>query len=101
MKFEDFWKRIQKDTGKLTLYTRARKQEFTVSYDAHYDDVVVTPESTKMPRHIFRKDFERVWEKFKDIEGDAYRPGYYQRDTHNASYILTIMEHFLKGERIG
>lgn len=97
MKFEDFWKKIQKEDGKLKLKTRARGQDFTVSYDSHYDEVVVVPESTKMPRHIVRKDFEKVWSKFKEIEGDPYRPGYYQRDTHNASYILAIMEHFLKG----
>ena len=100
MKLDQFWSKLEKLSRPITLKTRARKQEFELLYDSRYGDVVVTPFATKMPRHILRQDFERVWNKFKQIDGDSFRPGYYQRDTLNASYILVMMEHFLAGEKV-
>jgi len=100
MQLEQLWSKLARLSKPLTLKTRARGQEFEISYDSHYNDIVVTPFTTKMPRHILHYDFEKVWKKFKQIDGDPFRPGYYQRDTHNASYILAIIEHFLKGEKV-
>jgi len=97
MKMEQFWSKIQKQKGSLHLETAARKQKFTVSYDQKYDEFVVVPDSTEIPRHIPRKDFEKVWEVAKKIKGDPFRPAFYQRVTHSASYILVIMEHILRG----
>jgi len=69
---------------------------FEVAYDSSYDELVVIPSSTKMPRHITKKDFRKVWEKFVKVEGDPYRPGYYQRETRNASYILALVKDILE-----
>ena len=100
MKFDSFWDRINKHNDGFRLETKSRHQEFIFSYDSKYDEVIVIPESTSIPRHITQRDFENVWKKFKEIPGDAYRPAFYQRVTLNASYILAIMEHFLKGAKV-
>lgn len=94
MKFDEFWKRIQKETEGLKLHTLARKREFTVSYDAHNDEAVVVPVSTNTPRRVPRREFARLWYKLEQVEGEPYRAKYYQRDSHNASYILALIEYF-------
>ena len=97
MKMEHFWEKVQRQRVDLHLETAARRQKFTVSYDPKFDEIVVVPESTEIPRHIPKKDFGKVWEHSKKVSGDLFRPAFYQRVTHNASYILVIMDHFLKG----
>ena len=100
MNFEQFWSKLSKEKKDIRLETSARKQGFTFSFDDKFNEVVVVPESTNIPRHILRNDFHNVWNKFKEINGDPYRPAFYQRVTHNASYILTIMNHLLKGDKV-
>jgi len=72
------------------------QHEFEVAYDSSYDELLVIPSSTKMPRHITKTDFRKVWEKFVKVEGNPYRPGHYQRETRNASYILALVKDILE-----
>lgn len=99
--FETLWARIRdrysNETGLETISTR---REFKAMYDSSYDVVVVTPLSTKMPRHITKRDFRNLWEKLAKIERNPYRPGYYQRETRNASYILALIKNVLEEENI-
>jgi hypothetical protein len=90
---EDVWVHIQGHFSKETcLKTISTRQEFKVVYDGTYDEIVVTPQSSKMPRHITKSDFRKVWEKFVIITDQPYRPAHYQRETRNASYILALIK---------
>ena len=97
--FETLWARIRdRYSNEIGLETISTGCEFKAMYDSSYDVVVVTPLSTKMPRHITKRDFRNIWKKLVKIEGDPYRPGYYQRETRNASYILALIKDILEEE---
>ncbi len=100
MKFDNFWNKIQKQRNDVRLETISRKQGFILSYDQKFDEAIIVPDSTQIPRHIPRKDFEKVWLQFKEIKGDAFRPAFYQRTSLNASYILPIMKKHLGGSNV-
>jgi len=92
LNFDAFWARIRElFVEGVEVETLSMKQVFRAVYDPRYDEVVAIPASTKVPRHISRSDFLRVWEKFQKVDGDPYRPGHYQHETRNASYILALM----------
>lgn len=100
MNFADLWGRIQKLlASEVETETVSRGKRFKAAYDSEYDEIIVTPLSTKVPRHISARDFRVVWEKSRRIEGDPYRPAYYQRESRNASYILTLIKTVLGEER--
>jgi len=90
------WSQIRdRYSSEVELKTISTRREFKVVYDGSHDEVIVMPLSTKMPRYITRRDFQRVWEKFAKVEMDPYRPGHYQRETQNASYILALIKDVL------
>ncbi len=90
---EDVWTQLQGHFSKETrLKTISGQREFKAVYDRAYDEIVVTPDSTMMPRHITKIDFRKVWAKFVTIKEKPYRPGYYQRETRNASYIIALIK---------
>jgi len=98
--FEALWSQTRdRYSNEVELKTISTQREFKVIYDGSYDEVVVTPLLTKMPRHITKTDFRRVWEKFVKVEVNPYRPGHYQRETRNASYILALIKDILE-ERV-
>jgi len=101
MDFETLWSHIrERYSNETSLKTTSTEREFNAVYDGSYDLVLVTPLSTKMPRHITRRDFQNLWDKFMKIEGDPYRTAYYQRDTRNASYILAMIKDVLEQENV-
>ena len=101
MDFETLWSHLQERySNEVSLKTTSAGREFNAVYDRSYDLVAVMPLSTKMPRHITRRDFQNLWDKFMKIEGDPYRTAYYQRDTRNASYILAMIKDVLEQEKV-
>lgn len=97
--FESVWTQVRnRYSSEVELTTISTHREFKAVYDSSYDEIIVMPLSTKMPRHITKKDFQRVWEKFVKVEVNPYRPGHYQRETQNASYTLALIREILEGE---
>jgi len=84
-------------SSEAELTTISTHREFKAVYDGLYDEIIATPLSTKMPRHITKNDFRKVWEKFVKVETNPYRPGHYQRETQNASYTLALIKEILEG----
>jgi len=98
MDFESVWVQVRNRYSSETMLTTiSTRREFKAVYDGSYDEIIVMPLSTKMPRHITKKDFQRVWEKFVKVEVNPYRPGHYQRETQNASYTLALIREILEG----
>jgi len=90
---ENIWSHLQGHFSKETsLKTISTQREFNVVYDRAYDAIKVIPASRKMPRYITKSDFRKVWEKFEVIKEKPYRPGLYQRETRNATYILALIK---------
>jgi hypothetical protein len=90
---KDIWTKLQGHFSKETrLKTISGKQEFKAVYDGSYDAILVTPDSTGMPRHITKTDFRKVWVKFVTIKENPYRPGHYSQETRNASYITALIK---------
>ena len=97
MDFESVWKQVRnRYSSEVELTTISTHREFKALYDSSYDEIIVMPLSTKMPRHITKKDFRKVWEKFVKVEVNPYRPGHYQRETQNASYTLALIKEILE-----
>lgn len=100
MKFDDFWQSVIKKLAvPTTLATLDQSKPFRCRYYA--DDIIVTPESTERERPIDKTQFQKVWKRAcRLVAQDQFKPGTYQDLTVNASYIVTVMNHMLKQEKI-
>jgi len=97
MDFEVFWKLIQKGT-ETELVTLSQRKPFLFRFDNSSNSVEIIPNS-KSPRVSQKIKFKNVWDVAKKST-DPFFVTQYAKITFNSSYIVAIMKHFLKDEKI-
>jgi len=100
MKYDDFREELKSFlVTKQTIQTSKQGKEFDAVYSV--PEVIITPFSSGKERPININDFWKIWKLARDLpKHEQLRPGNYQTDTVNASYILTLIDLILKGQEI-
>jgi len=95
LKFDEFWqKRRDLLRAKNNFATFTRGDEFEAKNTV--DGIVVIPTSTGKKRPVRMEEFHKIWDLCKDSPIEIrFKPGEYQFNTRNASYILTIMKEII------
>jgi hypothetical protein len=92
LKFIEFW-------GKLENLLRTKSDFVTLEQHKPFEAklaieaVAVTSDTIKDKRIIKKEEFHKIWFLSKDLsESEAMKPGSYQKNTLNASYIVTLID---------
>ena len=76
-----------------------QRKAFTARYLGVY--VETTSPTITVPRKISQKEFLQVWESAKNYnKGEQFITKTYLDITQNASYIIALMNNYLKGDSI-
>lgn len=97
MNFEIFWKLIQ-NSNETELVPLSQKKPFSFKFDTSHNAVEIIP-NTKYPRSTQKITFQLIWDMGKKST-TPFMPGQYAKITYNSSYLVAIMKHFLKNEKI-
>ncbi|HDY74534.1 MAG TPA: hypothetical protein ENH51_05435 [Euryarchaeota archaeon] len=95
MEFDEFWENTKKLLARDIELETISRTKFKAGFDSTGGVIVVTPNSTNLPRDVSKGDFKKVYQKMRELKrkyGDIYRPALYQRITRNSSYILPIIK---------
>lgn len=100
MKFEEYWSLMKSDLiSEKQLHTMKQRKAFIARYWGGY--VETTSPTITAPRKILQKEFLQVWESAKNYnKGEQLVTKNYLDITQNASYILALMNYYLKGDSI-
>jgi len=100
MRFDGFWeKRKELLRAKNNFVTLDRGKEFEARNTV--DGIVVIPESSGKKRPVKEEEFRKIWKLCKDSPKEIrFKPGEYQLNTLNASYIITLMIEVLRNEEM-
>lgn len=97
MNFETFWNIIKNNNG-IELLTLSQKKPFLFKFDNSNDSIQIIPNS-KDPRSTNRIKFQEIWNIAKKST-TPFIPSQYAQITFNSSYLVAIMKHILKNEKI-
>ena len=92
MKYLEFWENLENLLKvKSNFITINQKKPFEAKITL--DGVAVTSDTIKNKREIKKEEFKKIWIlSLKLSDSEALKPGSYQKDTLNASYIVTLMD---------
>ncbi len=96
MKFNDFWNQLSKllqERHDFETIDQNKKFEARNSIQS----IVVTPVSSGQKRVVKHDEFLTVWRLARKLPKDQFlKPSNYTNDTHNSSYIVTLMNVILE-----
>lgn len=100
MKFEEYWSLMKGDLiSEKQFHTMKQRKAFAATYLGGY--VEITSPTITDTRKISQKQFLQVWESAKNYnKGEQLVTKNYKDITQNASYILALMNNYLKGDMI-
>jgi len=96
--FTKLWHKIKNDLKKhpKIFKTLVREAQFTARYDTATGNIIVTPQSTGIPRRISKSEFYRVWNLHQQTKDNHYKVSKYSKESYNATYILTLIQYYSK-----
>lgn len=100
MKFDEFWNILIKELKTKQTYTTLKQpQKFDAFYS--YNQIIITPHSTRRPRKPTKANFKMIWKSEYSLNPDErYDVSSYKQTSGNASYILTLIKIILDDQEM-
>lgn len=94
-----YWERIKEALSSEIELSLPTGSPFKATYDSEYNQIVIVPIKTGIPRRINFTEWERFVNKYNDIENGPYnplRPGHYAQVSFNSSYLIALVKSIQK-----
>ncbi len=97
MSFTEDWNEIAEWLSGQRSIELSKGGKFKARYIGEVNSIEIVPIKTGIPRRINENQWDIFIEKFKEVKRsgyDPYRPGHYAHISHNASYLVAILQKF-------